>query len=206
MTNHSEQRAQKRQQELEAELADSISQSFEIEKSEAKSIAEEIVDNSTDIKGPEVDTKIYMMTVSETGGQSTKPGNITYKPMKILEIVSSGALTAGSAANMPILAPFAAISLWASIWRGFSMDVSIEAAFVYYVLSQNSGRNDYVSRDELSGLVEQAAREEAIELHITEDDIDKSVSELKRIDSILVKSTEGTERYRGREWCRTKLE
>jgi hypothetical protein len=86
------------------------------------------------------------------------------------------------------------------------MDVSIETAFVYYVLSQNSGRNDYVSRDGLSGLVEQAAREEAIELHITENDIDKSVSELKRIDSILVKSTEGTERYRGREWCRTKLE
>lgn len=199
------QKEQEKKEELKAELVGAISDTFPIDDEEkADELAEEILEESVEIEGPEIDTKVYELTLSETGGQSTKPGNIKFRPKKIIEITSSGALTVGSAVSMPLLAPFAAVLLWASIWRGFSIDLSTETAFVYYVIWEHGERGSLISENELPELVEEQIRQENIELHITEDDINKAISELKRIDSLATKEINGIEHYRGKEWCRKK--
>lgn len=202
MVKRDKERANQKAQELKQDLVDNLSDSFEADEEDLDDFADEVMRDAVRVRGPEIDTTVELMVARETGGRSTKPGNIRFTPTKVLELAASGSLTVGSAVGMQVLAPAAAIVLWASILRGFSVDVSTEDAFIYWTIWKNSDEDGLTPVDKLPDLVAEEIENIQMDIVIDESDIEKAIATLQRIDSIQIVEQEETEYYHAREYCK----
>ncbi|CQH63787.1 uncharacterized protein HHUB_4186 (plasmid) [Halobacterium hubeiense] len=207
MTYRDTERAKEKEETIQNDLVEELSElDVDLGEEELEEFADKIVEDSVQVKGPEEDTSIKLMVSTKTGGKSTKPGNIRYHPTKILEIAASGSLTVGSAVGMPVLAPAAAIVLWASVWRGFSIDITTEEAFVYWIIWKHQDEDGWTPAATLPEFIDEEVDEVNLEIALDESDIEQAVSKFLRIDALQKREHDGDIYYHPREYCKTAWE
>ena len=103
-----------------------------------RAVAERIVDAFCDLtppmKRPPVVHMITLKSGGLQGGETTKPGNLRLNWQRFVRDCGDMVLTAAGVIAVPILIPFAALSLWNKYWTHATIPLSREQATALFAM------------------------------------------------------------------------
>lgn len=135
-------------------------------------LAERIVDSFCQLTPPK-DPPVLMHLINlydfgARGGDTRKPGNLRLNWKKLFGELGDIVLNATGAIAVPLLIPFAALSLWNKLWSHSSIPLSREHATALYAMWQGRDTNNRIGETnahEKTGLLFQLYQWPSIELH-----------------------------------------
>jgi len=114
-------------------------------------IAEEIVDAFCHMTPPlEPPPVFHMITLHSgglRGGETTKPGNLRLNWQNFVRDCGDMVLTAAGVIAVPILIPFAALSLWNKYWTHATIQLSREQAIALFAMWTRKDNRNRITRD-----------------------------------------------------------
>lgn len=138
-----------------------------------KHLAEYIVDSFCHLTPPkDAPVLIHYITLYDSGasgGDTRKPGNLRLNWKKLFGELGDIALNTVSAIAIPSLIPFAALSLWNTLWIHSNIPLSREHATTLYAMWQGRDTHNRISEtdaQEKTGLLFQLYQWPPMELNV----------------------------------------
>ena len=164
-----------------------------------------VVDQFADLEPPEVDTRLYNMTMQPGGfggGASRKPGNITLNWRRLFVAVSEAGLAASGVALQPWLFPLAGLVMWNALWSLLDIKIDERHAAVLWALWTLRGPDNRVDKAHLPERVNEALSQ-FNHPAVTPTQLQRILAELERLECL---ESANRDNVWLREWVRAPWE
>lgn len=135
---------------LTAKRSELVANIAEILSADDTTLAERIVDAFCSLTPPQQPPVLMTYTVLRSGGYqggySRKPGNLWLNWKSLIRSLGDVVLTVGGAVATPWLIPFAALSLWNTVWTNAKVDLSREQAAALCAMWYRADEENNISR------------------------------------------------------------